>query len=104
MRLNWEENWLLSVKGFLAIAAVVVAVLIAVVVPEVEQIEEIADGRTIQRHIGIVIVRDGVREVIAAAMSERLQVPIPFDELEDRHVVGIPMADVAAARKWRHRN
>jgi len=47
---------------------VVVAVVIAVVVSEVEQIEEIADGGTIERHIGIIVGGDGVRKIIAAAM------------------------------------
>jgi hypothetical protein len=47
---------------------VVVAGVIAVVVSEVEQVEEIADGGTVERHIGIIVVGDGVRKIIAAAM------------------------------------
>jgi hypothetical protein len=46
---------------------VVGAVVIAVVVSELEQVEEIADGGTVERHIGIIVVGDGVRKIIAAA-------------------------------------
>ena len=56
---------MLKMKTFLAVAVVVV---IAVVVIEVEEVEEIAERRAIERYIGIVVVRDGVREVIAAAV------------------------------------
>jgi hypothetical protein len=49
--------------------SVVVGVVIAVVVAEIEEVEEIAEGRAVQRHIGIIIVDSGIREVIAAAMG-----------------------------------
>src|SRR5262249_44224115 len=81
---------------------VVVPVLIAVA--EVEEVEEIADSRGIERHIGIVVIGNRIREVVTAASGERLQIPVAFDELEDGHVVGIGVADVAAARKGRNRN
>ena len=42
--------------------------VIAAVVPEVEEVEEIAERRAVERHIGIIVVNDGVREIIAAAM------------------------------------
>ena len=47
---------------------VVVAVVIAVVVSEVKQVEEIADGGTVARDIGIIVVGDRVWKIIAAAM------------------------------------
>jgi hypothetical protein len=49
--------------------AVITGVVIAAVAAEVEEVEEIAEGRAIERHIGIVFVDDGVREIIAATMG-----------------------------------
>jgi hypothetical protein len=37
------------------IATVIVAIVITVVMPEVEEVEEIPKRRTVQRHVGIVI-------------------------------------------------
>ena len=88
--------FLVGTQRLSVVAAVIIAVVIAVVVSEVEQIKEIADGRGIERHIGIVFLDNGVREIIAAAMGKRLQIPIPLDELENRDVVGVSVADVAA--------
>jgi hypothetical protein len=87
---------LLRLEGF-SVAAVIVAVVIAVVVSEVEQVEEITDGRAVEGHVGIIVVHSRIREVIAAAVRKRLQIPIPLDELEDGDVVGVRVADVAAA-------
>lgn len=44
---------------------VVVAVMIDAVMTEVE---EIAERRAVDRHIGIIVVNDGVRKIIAAAI------------------------------------
>ena len=88
--------FLVATQRFSVVSAVIIAVVIAVVVSEVEQIKEVADGRGIERHIGVAFLGDGVREIVAAAMGERLQIPIPLDELENRDVVGVSVADVAA--------
>jgi len=40
--------------------------VVAAVVAEIEQVEEIAKRRTIERHIGIVVVDSGIWEIIAA--------------------------------------
>jgi hypothetical protein len=45
---------------------------------EIEHIEEIAIRRRVHRHIGIVFVRAGVREIIAATGGERREVPYPM--------------------------
>jgi hypothetical protein len=37
---------------------------------EMEHVEEIAKGRTVVRHVGIVRVRNGVWEIIAAAIRQ----------------------------------
>jgi hypothetical protein len=92
--------FLVGMQRFSVVAAVIITVVITVViagvVSEVEQIKEVADGRGIERHIRVAFLGDGVREIIAAAMGERLQIPIPLDELENRDVVGVSVADVAA--------
>src|SRR6185437_13181529 len=46
----------------------------------------------------------GVGEVVAAARRERLQLPVPLDEFEDRDMVIIGVLDMAAAGKGRHGN
>ncbi len=42
--------------------------VVAAVLAEVEEVEEIAERRAIERHVGVVVFNDGVREIIAAAM------------------------------------
>src|SRR5713226_7904275 len=85
----------LSVVAALAVAALAVAVLVA----EVEEVEEIAERRTVERHIGIIVLDNGIGEIIAAAMRQRFQVPVALDELQDRDVVRVGVADVAATRE-----
>ena len=68
---------------------------------EMKQIEEIPDGRTVPRYIRIISICNRVREIIPAAPSQRLQIPIPLDEFQNRDVIGVGVADVAAPRKAR---
>src|SRR5260370_6306622 len=79
-------------------------VVIAAVASEIEEVEEIAEGRAIEWHVGIIFVDYGVWEIVAAAMRQGLQVPIALDELQDRNVVGVAMADVASAGEGRNDN
>src|SRR6266852_6966455 len=81
-----------------------VVVVIAAVGYEIEEVEEIAEGRAIERHIGIIFVDYGVWEIVAAAMRQGLQVPIALDELQDRNVVGVAMADVVSVGEGRNDN
>lgn len=60
---------MLSMKRFSAVVALIPAVLISIVVTEVEQVEEISKRRTIQRNIGIVLVHSRIWKIIAAAMG-----------------------------------
>ena len=48
--------------------SVVLALTVVVLVAEIEEVEEIAEGRTVERHVGIIVVDDRVVEIIAAAM------------------------------------
>src|ERR1039458_7464955 len=52
---------------------------------EVEQIEQVTDCRAVHRDVftaPLVVPRVG--EVVAAALGQRFQSPVPFDELQDR--------------------
>jgi len=62
---------------------------------ERKQIEEITDGRAVDRDVGIIIASDRIREIIAAPIRQRLKVPVPLDELQDRDMVGVGVADMA---------
>src|SRR5580700_5103664 len=64
---------------------------------KIEEVEKIAERRAVKRHVGIIFVDSGIREIIAAAARQWFQIPIPLDELQDRNVVGVGVADVAAA-------
>src|SRR6516225_4086577 len=62
------------------VAPTVVPVIGAV---EMEHVEEVAYGRHIARHIGIVLVAVRIGEIVAAARGERLQSPLALNEFED---------------------
>src|SRR5437879_3282176 len=71
---------------------------------EPEHVEEITDGRHIDRHVRVVGNRDGIWEIVAAAGGERLQAPVPLDELQHRGVISVGVRDAAPARVLRHRD
>ena len=74
--------------------------LFAVVIPliEIEHVKEVADCWRIGRRIGIVFVRARVRQIIAAADGERVEVPVALDEFEDRDMVVIAMHHMPTSR------
>ena len=61
---------------------------------EAEQIHQVADGGLIKGHVGIPDGGFRIREVVAAAIGDRRQFPIGFDELQYRNVIGVSMGDV----------
>src|ERR1700688_948602 len=61
---------------------------------ESEQVHQVADSRTVQRRIGIGFGGDWVGEIITAASGHRRQMPVGFDELQNRDVIGIGVRDV----------
>jgi hypothetical protein len=79
-------------------------------VSEVEQVEQIADGRHVARHVGViaVVVLLRVGQVVAASDAERgIELPVPFDELHEGGMLVIDVADMATGREGRngdHRN
>lgn len=71
------------------------------VVIKVEHVEQVTEGRAVEWHVRIVIVGDGVGEVVPAPMSQRSQAPVSLNELKDRHVIRIRMVDVASLGEGR---
>jgi hypothetical protein len=56
---------------------------------ELEQIEQVADGRRIRRHIWQRHRRSRIEKIVAAPAADLGQAPIAFDELQNRDVVGV---------------
>jgi predicted thioesterase len=52
-------------------------------VVEVEHVKEIAEGRTVERYIRVIVVDNRVREIVPAPLGQRTQMPIPLDELQN---------------------
>src|SRR6266550_4830244 len=69
-----------------------------------KQGSEIANRGTVEREIRSVRRRNRVRQIVAAAGRQRWQSPIPFDELQNRSVIGISVIDVTVLGKRRHRD
>src|SRR5882757_4647209 len=75
---------------------------------EIEQVEEVTNGRHVGRHVRIVIVKLGIGQIVAAAVAERcIEHPVPFNELNEGGMLGVDVADMTAPREGRnsdHRN
>ncbi len=63
---------------------------------EVEGVEQIRQRRAVGRHVRIALLHDRVREVVAAARGQRLQLPVTLDELQQRDMIAVAMVDLAA--------
>jgi hypothetical protein len=85
-----------SGDGSLRLITPLFAVVIRLI--EIEHVKEVTDCRRIGRHIGIVLVRAWVRQIIAAADGERIEVPVALDEFEDRDMVVVAMHHMPASR------
>src|ERR1700733_16016808 len=69
-------------------------------VAEIECVEQAPDGGTVRRNVRVGRGCLRVGKVVAAAASQRLQVPVPFDELNERNVVGVGVVDFASRAEW----
>src|ERR1700732_1504209 len=58
--------------------------LFSMVVVKVEQVHQISDRRTVQRHVGIVLAGFGIGVIVSATTRQRSQSPVGLDELQDR--------------------
>ena len=75
----------------------IISVMIAIVM-EIEKVHQIANRGAIQWHVWIAKERNGVGKIVSAACRKRVQIPVPFDELQDRNVIRVRVVDVAALR------
>ncbi len=82
--------------------------LMALSVAEIEQVEEVANGRHVGRHVRIVIVKLGIGQIVATAVAKRgSEHPVPFNELNEGGMLGVDVADMPSPREGRnsdHRN
>src|SRR5580704_8418824 len=69
---------------------------------EVKQIEQVADGWTVRRHVRVIRRGDRVGEIIPAAAGDRRQAPIPLDELEDGDMIRVLVRDMSRCVVGRH--
>ena len=64
---------------------------------EVEQVEQVADGAHVARHVVLVTALNGIGQVIAAAVAESgIEHPVPFDELHKGRMLAINVANMSA--------
>src|SRR5258705_8929598 len=82
--------------------------LMALSAVEIEQVEQVANGRHVGWHVRIAIVKPRIGEIVAAAVAERgIEHPVPFNELNERGMLCVDVADMTAPREGRnsdHRN
>src|SRR6266481_1993436 len=77
--------------------------LMALSVAEIEQVEQVANGRHVGWHVRIVIVKPRIGQIVAAAVAERgIEHPVPFNELNERGVLGVDVADMTALGEGRN--
>ena len=58
---------IIAVVSITIMVMVVVAGVVAVMI-EMKQVEEVADRRTIERHVRIIVIHPGIGQIIAAAV------------------------------------
>src|ERR1700730_7134041 len=61
--------------------------MMVTVASKIEHIEEIADGRAVERHIGVIFIRDRIRQFVSGARGQRPEPPIALDEFQDRNMI-----------------
>jgi hypothetical protein len=78
------------------VAVPIVIVIVKVISVEIEHIEQVSDCRHVDGNIGIVIVGARIGQIIAAALAELAEIPIPFDEFHKGRMFTINVRDVTA--------
>src|SRR5271163_1744252 len=69
--------------------------LVAAVLAEVKEIEQVTKRRRVNRNVGVIPVRYRVREIVPAAVRDGRQIPVALDEFNHRHVIRVFMRDVS---------
>jgi len=64
---------------------------------EVEEIEQVTNGRHVSRHVRIVVILLGIGQVVAAAIAEyALNLPVASMKLHEGRMLVVDVADVAS--------
>src|SRR5207237_7730845 len=67
------------------------------------QVEHVADGRHVAWYIAVVLVLHGIGQVVTTASAQRAgKLPVALDELHERGMLAVHVADVPAHREGRH--
>src|SRR5271165_5796092 len=69
---------------------------------KIEQVEQVANGWAVRWNVRACRSRNGIGEVIPAALRNRIEVPVSFDELQERNVIPISMGNVSRNRVRRN--
>src|ERR1039458_5015922 len=70
---------------------------------EIEQVEQVAESRTVDRRVlADLSVIFWIREVVTAAIRQRRDSPVPFNELEDRDVIGVVVRNATSVGERRN--
>jgi hypothetical protein len=62
---------------------------------EIKQVHEVAYRWAVDRDVRIVFLHFWIWEIVSAAVRQRRQSPVGFDELQNGNVVGVVVRDVA---------
>jgi hypothetical protein len=86
--------------GITKLVAIVILVMIVIatailIVVEGEEVHEIADRRSVFRHILVLAIGDRVRPIVATPRRNPGKTPVLFDELQHRDVIIVGMIDMA---------
>lgn len=72
--------------------------MIVTVIPvEIEQVEQVPDRRHVGGNVGIFVVGTRIGQIVAAALAELAEMPVPLDEFHKGRMFIVDVADVAAA-------
>jgi hypothetical protein len=88
--------WLIHFERLSIPVAAPIVIMTVVVIAEIEQIEQVSDRRHVDGNIGILIVGVRIRQIIAAALGELAEMPVPFDEFHKGRMFIVDVADVTA--------
>ena len=91
-----------SHHSVMVVAVVVVVVIVVVVLVEVEQVEQVADRRHVARDVAASSSLScfGFGRLSRLRVAERgVELPVALDELHERRVLIVDVADVAAASR-----
>src|SRR5262245_21763394 len=94
--------WFASTLALILALAIFTALPVTMVFFELEEIKEVPDCRTVLGDVRIVPPGFGVREIVAAALGERLELPVALNKFKDRNVIRVGMVDMSTGGERRN--